>query len=286
MRGTRGHTQPLQKQGKTERSSAPKLTQGATPTRLGTQRIPGQTDCGQAMGYPRNTSIHPASSRVKLALLDAKTDTRLSMRPAAHLAQVMVSVVTAPVMGCAKLDRREVRSFLPYPLRAQRARVSRFDDCQPAVTRDTARIPAAESKPRTRTFRFGGKRRSNGTLRRNGARLQAGYGLHGKKKTASNRGKHSKPEMLVELRGSPIHCVHCHRVSSGNRLVIASINPRTLCRTSTASTTDGSSTSPGYRNIHAYFVNSTISSMSGSSVRSTPTAWLPNFPKSCVLGNG
>src|ERR1022692_3612800 len=34
------------KQGKTERSSAPKLTQGATPTRLGTQRIPGQTDCG------------------------------------------------------------------------------------------------------------------------------------------------------------------------------------------------------------------------------------------------
>src|ERR1017187_3330095 len=51
--------QPRQKQGKTERSSAPKLTQGATPTRLGTQRIPGQTDCGQAMGYPRNTSIQP-----------------------------------------------------------------------------------------------------------------------------------------------------------------------------------------------------------------------------------
>src|ERR1017187_8974976 len=77
MRGTRGHTQPLQKQGKTERSSAPKLTQGATPTRLGTQRIPGQTDCGQAMGYPRNTSIHPASSRVI-----RRENTRLSMHPA------------------------------------------------------------------------------------------------------------------------------------------------------------------------------------------------------------
>ena len=76
----------------------------------------------------------------------------------------------------------------------------------------------------------------------------------------------------------------CHRASLGDRTLISPTNARTLCRTATASTRDGSSTSPGYRNIHAYFVNSTTSSMSGSSVWSSPTAWLPNFPKSCVLG--
>src|ERR1017187_7838125 len=108
------------------------------------------------------------------------------------LAQPMVRIRILAVVRPTQRNRGEIRRFLPYPLGAQRARVSRFDDCQLAVTRNTARIPAAESKPRTRMFRFGGKPRSNGTLRRNGARLQAGYGLHGKKKTASNRGKHSK----------------------------------------------------------------------------------------------
>lgn len=45
------------------------------------------------------------------------------------------------------------------------------------------------------------------------------------------------------------------RASSGNRACSASTNARALCNTAAASVTDGSSTSPGYRNIQAYFVN-------------------------------
>ena len=42
---------------------------------------------------------------------------------------------------------------------------------------------------------------------------QADNDLHGEKKTARDRGKWNKPEMLVELRGACIDCVHNNRGS-------------------------------------------------------------------------
>src|ERR1022692_798568 len=113
MRGTRGHTQPLQKQGKTERSSAPKLTQGATPTRLGTQRIPGQTDCGQAMGYPRNASIQPGIRRVDGEDID------LTAQPARQgikkIAGAEVGVAEAETSSVVLAQRRRVRRDIDTP---------------------------------------------------------------------------------------------------------------------------------------------------------------------------
>jgi hypothetical protein len=42
---------------------------------------------------------------------------------------------------------------------------------------------------------------------------QIGGGLHGKKEAARNRGKRDKPEVLVELYGAGINCVHNNRCS-------------------------------------------------------------------------